>query len=76
MPRYFFNIHDGKNIIDRDGTVLADLAEARVDAVDLAGRSIAEMGEEFWTRDHEWRLEVLDENGRLLFTLKFSANDA
>jgi hypothetical protein len=74
MPRYFFNIHDGKNVIDREGTELADLAEARLSAVELAGRSIADMSDTFWTQDHKWRLEVLDENGKLLFTLNFSTS--
>jgi hypothetical protein len=76
MPRYFFNIHDGKDLVDHEGTVLADLSQARVEAVDLAGRCIADMGEVFWTPGHQWRLEVLDENGTLLFTLNFSATDA
>jgi hypothetical protein len=74
MPRYFFNIHDGKNVVDREGTELADLAEARLSAVELAGRSIAEIGDAFWTQDHDWRLEVLDASGKLLFTLNFSAS--
>ena len=43
MPRYFFNIHDGNDLIDRDGTELRDEAQARAEAVHLAGRCIAEL---------------------------------
>jgi hypothetical protein len=73
MPRYFFNIHDGKHIIDREGTELPDIAQARSDAVDLAGRTIAEMGDDFWTDEAEWRMEVADETGKVLFELRFSS---
>ena len=73
MPRYFFNIHDGKNVIDHEGTELRDLDEAKSDAVQLAGQSIADMGDSFWTEGEEWRLEVTDSSGTVLFALKFSA---
>ncbi|HZY67448.1 MAG TPA: hypothetical protein VFE52_02605 [Devosia sp.] len=74
MPRYFFNIHDGKDIIDREGTVLTDLVEARLSAVELAGRCIAELGDEFWGLSHPWRLEVSDTAGTMLFSLRFSSD--
>jgi hypothetical protein len=73
MPRYFFNIHDGTDLIDRDGTELRDLAQAKSDAVSLAGRSIADMGDAFWTGGEEWRLDVTDEAKSVLFTLIFTA---
>ena len=31
MPRYFFHVIDGRNIIDDEGSELADLKEARVE---------------------------------------------
>jgi hypothetical protein len=74
MPRYFFSIHDGRNIIDREGTELAGIAQARSDAVDLAGRTIAEMGDDFWTDEADWRMEVADETGKVLFELRFSSH--
>jgi hypothetical protein len=75
VPRYFFNIHDGKDIIDNEGTELSDIVQARSDAVDLAGRTIAEMGDTFWTGDRDWRLEVTDETRKVLFVLRFSSED-
>jgi hypothetical protein len=75
LPRYFFNIHDGKDIIDNEGTELSDLAQARSDAVDLAGRTIAELGDAFWIGGGDWRLEVTDETRKVLFVLRFSSEE-
>ena len=73
MPRFFFNIHDGQDIIDQDGTVLRDETEARSEAVILAGRCVSEMGDAFWTHEGDWLLEVSDETRKALFALKFAA---
>jgi hypothetical protein len=40
VPRYFFHIHDGKNIRDTDGIELAGVAEARNQAIATAGEVI------------------------------------
>jgi hypothetical protein len=42
--------------------------------VDLAGRTIAEMGDDFWTDEADWRMEVADETGKVLFELRFSSH--
>jgi len=73
LPRYFFNIHDGKDLVDHEGTELRDEAEAKSDAVSLAGRSIADLGDAFWSGGEQWLLEVCDESGTVLFALKFAA---
>jgi hypothetical protein len=75
-PATFFNIHDGKSVSDREGTELSGLAEARICAVDLARRSTGEMGDEVWGLQHDWRVEMLEKNRELPFTLHFSAEDA
>lgn len=64
-----------KDLIDLEGTVLREEAQARSDAIDLAGRSIAEMGADFWTYEGERLLEVCSETGAALFALKFAAVD-
>lgn len=76
MPRYFFDIRDGRDIIDDDGTELPDLNAARVAAVNFAGEALADVGGEFWVDDHEWRVDVSDEDRVLLFTLVFMAVEA
>jgi hypothetical protein len=40
MPRYFFNVHHGKDIEDTEGTVLLNEAHAREQAVSTAAEMI------------------------------------
>lgn len=72
VPRYFFQVHDGAFRPDREGTELADLASARVAAVELAGSLLKEGAEAFW-RGHDWRVDVEDVSGSLLFALRVDA---
>ena len=75
MPRYFFDLRDGSYIPDTDGTDLADLRTARIAAVELAGILLKEGAAKFWD-GLEWRIEVKDEAGLILFVLDFSATDS
>ncbi|MCW6511765.1 DUF6894 family protein [Lichenifustis flavocetrariae] len=71
MPRYHFNTHDGQTTLDREGTVLSGLRAARRRAIRLSGALIEsdfarmQLGE-------DWRMEVTDDHGRLLFRLDFT----
>ena len=72
MPRYFFDIKDGHDFPDLQGSEWKDLAEARVEAVRYAAEVLKEMPERFWNAE-EWTMSVSDHNRALLFTLKFFA---
>jgi hypothetical protein len=72
MPRYFFHVRDGRNIPDEEGTVLSDTAEARKQAVILAGGVLLDAGESFW-HETEWRLWVTDEMDKTVCALRFAA---
>ena len=74
MPRYFFHVIDGFSTRDADGTELPDIHAAQGQAVTLAGEILREMGTTFWNGT-EWRMEVADERNRILFTLRFSAEE-
>ena len=74
MPRYFFHVHDGTSTKDAIGTDLPDIFAAQEEAIRTSGELLREMGGKFWD-GAEWSLEVTDENGRLLFTLRFSAEE-
>jgi hypothetical protein len=74
MPRYFFNVHDGSSITDNEGTELPDIFAAQEQAILLSGELLREMGGKFWDGT-EWSLEVADEAGRILFILRFSAEE-
>ena len=71
MPRYFFHIHDREEIIDNEGTVLANADEARAEAVRTAGAMLKDIGGRFWG-EPEWRLWVTDEDDTTICALRFS----
>ena len=72
MPRYYFDIVDGREHLDNEGTDLADLAAVRIEAVRLSAEVLTEMPERFW-HSELWTMTVYDENRTKLFALKFHA---
>lgn len=66
MPRYFFNVHDGRSSPDRDGTDLSGPFEARVMAIKLTGAILCDDAEKMEPRD-ALRIEVMDETGATVF---------
>jgi hypothetical protein len=74
MPRYFFHVHDGSSTKDTDGTEFLDIFEAQAEAIRLSGELLSELGGKFWDGE-DWSLEVTDEAGRVLFILRFSAEE-
>src|SRR3954470_11372111 len=75
MQRYFFHVKDGKEIIDQVGTELAGDDEARDEAIVVSGEMLRGVGREFWNNG-EWRLWVVDQAGRTVCALRFSAEHA
>jgi len=72
MSRYFFEIKDGQDFADLQGSEWPDLAAARVEAVRFAAEVLKEMPERFWNCE-EWMMTVSDHKREPLFTLKFLA---
>ena len=75
MPRFHFHISDQIVRRDEEGTELSDLTAARREAVKLAGAMVSERAEHFW-RDDDWKLDVTDDRGLLLFSLVIMGFDA
>ena len=75
MPKYFFHIHDGQSFPDEEGTDLANLAAARLEAIQLTGQMLKDDSGAFWNGE-DWRVQVTDEAGMTLFTLHFMAVQA
>jgi hypothetical protein len=72
MPRYFFNLYDGRNIIpDQEGTDLPDDDAARTHAFRVM-RELARNREE---RTRAWRLVVCEEDQTTCFELAFAPLD-
>ena len=57
MPRYFFHVHDGRDIPDEEGIELASPDEARNQAVDCIWRDAEGLGWRF-LESNEWVLTV------------------
>ncbi len=74
MPRYFFHVTDGYSERDTEGTELPDIYAAQHQAVRTSGELLRDMGGKFWDGT-EWKLEVADERGQVLFALRFSAEE-
>ncbi len=75
MPRYFFDIINGQDFIDLQGSEWPDLSAARIEAVRYSAEVLKEMPERFWNNDL-WTMTVSDANKVPLFTLKFLAESA
>lgn len=73
MPRYFFDIHDGVDTIDQDGTILRDVAHAKTEAAVFAASLLRDDPARFWNGE-EWTVRVRDERRLVLFEITFSAN--
>ena len=73
MPRYFFHVIDGKEMLDTVGTVLAGEAEARAEAIVVSGEMLKDLGGAFWNNG-EWQVRVEDEAGNKVCALTFSAD--
>jgi hypothetical protein len=70
MPRYYFNIYDGVDILDDVGTELPDAVFARREAIRYSGAILEDEAERL-SLGEEWRMEVLDGTGLMLFCLNF-----
>lgn len=75
LPRYFFNVHDGHDIVDTEGTELADCQTARREAVQFACGVLKDTCDTLKFGE-EWRMEVTDERGLILFELDFCLTEA
>lgn len=75
MPRFHFHAYDGVNLPDRGGTELPDYAEARVEAMRLAGDILKNTAHRL-ALGEDWHMEVTDDRGLVLFRLAFQVVEA
>lgn len=73
MPRYFFNVHNGRVIADADGVELSDATEARVRGVKIAADILRE--EYLSSPSASWRLIITNEAGERIYQIDFSVSD-
>lgn len=70
MPRYFFNICYGSSIPDKEGTELPDAGAAWKEATIACGEMLRDLDGSLKVGP-EWRMEVAEESGKVLFSLRF-----
>ena len=70
----FFQVIDGREIIDRPGRCFPVLSEARAEAIRTAGAILRDEGDEFWNGT-EWHMNVTDAGGQPVLKLRFSADN-
>lgn len=75
MPRYFFNVFDGRIDIDPTGAELSGWKDARREAMRVAARIIDDDAESL-ALGADWHMEVTDERGLILFRLDFHITEA
>ena len=72
MPRYFFNVRDGKDIFDTEGTELIGQKAIRIHAVATAAELLSsEIDHDMWD-GADWQMEVLDTEGVIVCSMVFS----
>lgn len=74
MPRFFFSCEGAQTFTDQQGTELSDLRSAWIQAIENAGQVLKDHAACF-VNDAEWRMKVTNEQGDVLFTLHFSAEE-
>lgn len=75
MPRYHFGSVDGQREADPEGTELADDRAAQSVAIQYAGEVLQSEPDLLWNKG-QWRVEVTNDDGVLLFTVITLAIDA
>ena len=71
MPRYYFHVHDGRDVPDDEGIALAGPEDARAQAVVAAGEALKDLGAMYW-QHADWRMHVTDEQGATVCCLRLS----
>ena len=75
MPRYYFNIMDGRPVVDRKGMDLPDAAAARKEATRYAIDRVRRRSE-FSDWDEVENVVVTDEHGAEVLTVTFPKSAA
>jgi hypothetical protein len=69
VPRYHFNVRDGRDAPDGEGIELPDESAARVQAIQAAGEMIRDW--RYLRFEDYCEMDVTDDAGRTVLTLRF-----
>ena len=69
MPQFYFNVFNGDVAeLDQEGWHYLTSRQARIEGLRLAGSILGEHAEAF-TVSTDWRMEITDDNGLILFRI-------
>jgi hypothetical protein len=71
MPRYFFDLHNDVDAIDREGVELPDLEAAKAHALDEARTMIQASTEDTGKIDLNHHIDVRDDSGAVVHVVNF-----
>ncbi len=71
VPRYFFHVHDGRDIPDEEGIALTGDEDARAQAIIATAEALKDLGPGFW-RHPDWQMHVTNEHGATICRLRLS----
>ena len=74
MPRFFFDIFNGRPDRDADGFEFATLDQARTQAIRFTGELLQRHSDAIW-EGHDLRVEVSNDTGTPVFAVVTSARN-
>jgi hypothetical protein len=75
LARYHFQVRTESHVALAETADLQGAQEARVEAARRIGALLDEHAHQLWA-DEDWRMDVTDETGLILFTIQVSALDS
>lgn len=70
--KFHFQVRTESHVLLTEGIELATIDEARIEAARRVGRLLHDHADQLWT-DEDWRMDVTDDKGLILFVLTISA---
>jgi hypothetical protein len=75
MPRYLINLRTESHIAESISVEKDDQTALRVEVAKFVGETLREHALQIWA-DEDWRVDVTDQRGLILFVLQVTAYDA
>lgn len=75
MPRYNIELRTEDRVCETLEMEQSDLCELRIEMATFVGELLREHADKVW-EDKEWRVDVTDENGFILYVMRLTATDS
>ena len=75
MPQYSIALRTETHVRETVEIERADLTALRVELARFVGELLKDHAEQIWV-DEDWRVDVMDEDGLILYAMQISATDS